>query len=107
MRKSMLAACTAALFVASTVFAGAQTAPRPATTTAPPAAAAPAKPAPAAAKPATPAPAATDKKKPSEAQLKQQNKMKSCAKEWGDYKTKTGKSGKAEHQKFMSECLKK
>lgn len=101
MRKSMLAACSAALFVASTVIAGAQTAPRPATTTAPPAATAPAKPAPAA-----PA-AATGKKKPSEKQLAQQNKMKGCAKEWGEYKTKTGKSGKAEHQKFMSECLKR
>jgi hypothetical protein len=49
--------------------------------------------------PAT-APAAEKKTTP------QQQKMKDCAVKWGDYKKEKNVKGKAEHQKFMSGCLK-
>ena len=36
----------------------------------------------------------------------QQQKMKDCAVKWGDYKKEKNVKGKAEHNKFMSGCLK-
>ena len=36
----------------------------------------------------------------------QQQKMKDCSAKWGDYKKEKKVSGKAEHNKFMSGCLK-
>lgn len=48
----------------------------------------------------------TTKKEPTAAQKAQQQKMKNCAKDWGEYKKKTGKSGRKEHRAFMSDCLK-
>ena len=36
----------------------------------------------------------------------QQQKMKDCAAKWGDYKKEKNVKGKAEHNKFMSGCLK-
>ena len=36
----------------------------------------------------------------------QQQKMKDCSAKWGDYKKEKNVKGKAEHQKFMSTCLK-
>ena len=47
------------------------------------------------------APAATEKKT-----TPQQQKMKDCSAKWGDYKKEKNVKGKAEHQKFMSSCLK-
>ena len=51
----------------------------------------------------------TDKKpakKPSKKQSAQQQKMKDCAAKWGDYKKEKKVQGRAEHRKFMGECLK-
>src|SRR3990170_4498975 len=48
----------------------------------------------------------TTKTEPSAAQKAQQQRMKDCAKDWGEYKKKTGKSGQKEHRAFMSDCLK-
>jgi hypothetical protein len=36
----------------------------------------------------------------------QQQKMKDCSAKWGDYKKAKKVSGKTEHNKFMSTCLK-
>ena len=36
----------------------------------------------------------------------QQQKMKDCSAKWGDYKKEKKVSGKVEHNKFMSGCLK-
>jgi len=36
----------------------------------------------------------------------QQQKMKDCSAKWGDYKKEKKVSGKTEHNKFMSTCLK-
>ena len=36
----------------------------------------------------------------------QQQKMKDCSAKWGDYKKEKKVAGKAEHNKFMSGCLK-
>ena len=45
-------------------------------------------------------------KKPSAKQSAQQQKMKDCATKWGDHKKEKKVSGRTEHRKFMSECLK-
>ena len=45
-------------------------------------------------------------KKPSKKQSAQQQKMKDCAAKWGDHKKEKKVSGRTEHRKFMSECLK-
>ena len=45
-------------------------------------------------------------KKPSKKQSAQQQKMKDCATKWGDHKKEKKVSGRTEHRKFMSECLK-
>ncbi|MBX9828582.1 MAG: hypothetical protein K2Y27_26785 [Xanthobacteraceae bacterium] len=45
-------------------------------------------------------------KQPSKKQSAQQQKMKDCAVKWGDYKKEKKVQGRAEHRKFMSECLK-
>jgi psiF repeat-containing protein len=45
-------------------------------------------------------------KKPSAKQSAQQQKMKDCAAKWGDHKKEKKVSGRTEHRKFMSECLK-
>ena len=36
----------------------------------------------------------------------QQQKMKDCARKWGDYKKEKNVKGRAEYRKFMSTCLK-
>jgi hypothetical protein len=48
-----------------------------------------------------PAPAPSEKKL-----TPQQQKMKDWAVKWGDYKKDKNVKGKAEHDKFMSGCLK-
>lgn len=54
----------------------------------------------------TPTKLYSEEKKPSEAQLRQQNKMRDCAKSWHGYKERTGESGMVAYRSYMSDCLK-
>jgi outer membrane receptor for monomeric catechols len=87
-----LAATLFALVPASSSFAQA---PRPDVTAKPPAAK------PAAAKPAASATGSEEKKL-----SPQQAKMKECGAKWQAHKKEANVSGRAEHRKFMSTCLK-
>ncbi|HEY1364729.1 MAG TPA: PsiF family protein [Xanthobacteraceae bacterium] len=56
----------------------------------------------------TPTPAPPQQKATTKKPLTaQQQKMKTCAGQWAEEKTKTGAKGRAAYRKFMSDCLKK
>jgi hypothetical protein len=55
----------------------------------------------------TPTPSAPQPKTKAKSLTPQQQKMKVCAGQWTEEKTKTGEKGRTAYRKFMSQCLKK